>query len=333
VRAEVTSTDEFRWTPLTEIVVLGLEGRHVVRPVNAPPVADAAPDPRDLRTLAVLGADNTDLLRNLNVLIIGLGGVGSAVARLLAGYVGSLILVDPDTIESHNAPRLHYYAAGDEGTPKVAVARREILRAFPDRRVEAVAEPFPSEATIAALKDADFVFCCPDHNAVRYAVAREASRFLKPVVEAGCGGTRNDGRLTALGYHVRLQVPGGPCLACNGMDLRELEDPASTRMKRRISYLNDGGVVPGELMSLTTRAAADAVEVFLRYVTGYAGPPPRHLYFDALRLRALDATAAYQPQPECTLCGEDPDNLRGSGDALSEHQQIPAACGGVYAAV
>jgi hypothetical protein len=108
------------------------------------------------------------------------------------------------------------------------------------------------------------------------------------------------------------------------MDLREVEDPASTRLKRRIGYLNDGGVVPGELMSLTTRAAADAVEVFFRYVTGYAGPPPRHLYFDALRLRALDATAAYRPQPECTLCGEGPDNLRGSGDALAEHHQILA---------
>jgi hypothetical protein len=134
----------------------------------------------------------------------------------------------------------------------------------------------------------------------------------------------------ALGYHVRFQVPGAACLACNGLDLRELEDPASSELKRRIGYVRDGEAVGGELVPLTTRAAADAVDLCFRYVTGYAAPVPRHLYVDALRWETVDATGAYRPQPGCPLCGTEAEGLRGAGDALGEHQQIrPVPEGGL----
>jgi len=43
-----------------------------------------------------------------------------------------------------------------------------------------------------------------------------------------------------------------------------LEDPATTEEKKRRGYIEDGAEVAGELAPLTTRAAADAVDVFLR---------------------------------------------------------------------
>jgi hypothetical protein len=67
---------------------------------------------------------------------------------------------------------------------------------------------------------------------VRYGTAREAACHMTPLVSAvGCGGKRSGGVLHALGYQVRLQISGGPCLPCNGPDLRELEDPATTTYK------------------------------------------------------------------------------------------------------
>lgn len=80
-----------------------------------------------------------------------------------------------------------------------------------------------------------------------------------------------DGKLSSLGYHVRLQIPGGPCLVCNGLDTSRLEDPSTTETKRANNYVENGQEVAGELACLTTRAAADAVDVFLRYCTGYIG--------------------------------------------------------------
>jgi hypothetical protein len=104
-------------------------------------------------------------------------------------------------------------------------------------------------------------------------------------------------------------------------------------MKRRIGYLNDDRMVPGELVSLTTRAAADAVEVFFRYTTGYADPIPTHVYHDTLLFRTLDASIAYLPNPECPLCGKARDGLLAAGDETPADQQILACTGGDYAFV
>jgi molybdopterin/thiamine biosynthesis adenylyltransferase len=331
--AEHTVTDQIQWRPLDRIAVLGANGRRVIRPVNAPLGLARQGSPHEKRTLAVLGSDKVLLdLRSTSVAVIGLGGVGSAVTKLLAGHVDHLILIDPDVVEVHNAPRTHFYADGDCGQAKIAVAQREILRAFPKNRVQTVLGRFPCEETVEACKGADFLFCCPDHNAVRYSAAQLAARFMKPLIEVGCGGRRSNGRIDALGYHVRLQYPGGPCLACNGMNLRGLEDPSSTEMKHRLGYLEDGGAVPGELVSLTTRAACDAVEVFFRYITGYVVPLPRHLYYDALLFRSLDATEAYRSDPDCSLCGT-MNSLQAAGDQLPADQQILPSPGGEYAFV
>lgn len=316
VWGEVAEPGEGPGRPLQRIVIVGPAGRRVLRPCNAP----TEDHPRcvgrseDVRTHEVLGGVSTAVVRSLRVLVVGGGGVGSAVAAQLRGYVDDIALVDPDRVEIHNAPRLCQYRAGDEGRPKVQVLARHVVEGFPSVNVQVLDEAFPSTKSLELFKRADVVFCCPDHNAARYATAQAGARYLKPVIEVGCGGRRIDSRIGALGYHVRLQVPGGPCLVCNGLDLRALEDPETTAEKKRIGYLEDGTLVAGELMPLTTRAAADAVDVFFRVFTGYAGPAPGHLYFDALAFREVDATPGYASDPACPLCGTSEGSLYGSGD-------------------
>lgn len=223
------------------------------------------------------------------------------VVRLLAGIIGSLILVDPDHLEPHNAPRVWFAGERSRG-PKVAVAARALRRAFPTIKVVSCAEAFPSRKSTRLLEDADFLFVCPDHNAVRYAAARFAAERMTPLVEVGCGGRTDSNSLTALGYHARLQVPGGPCLACNGLDLSKLEDPSTTSSKRRAGYLDNSDNLAGELGCLTARAAADAVDLFLRYCTQYAGEPRMHIYGDTLNYKTLDLTNSYCPTVGCPIC-------------------------------
>lgn len=329
VWAEVAQHDAGRWTPIDRVVVLGPTLRQVVRPVNASRHVGDEVRLHDLRTAAVLGDESVASVRSLRVTVIGAGGLGSSVIAQLRAYVDNLSIIDPDVVELHNAPRLYHYVDGDAGVPKVQIHAREIRRAFPDCRVDTIRGTFPDDASLAAFKRADVIFCCPDHNAVRYAAATAGARFMKPVIEVGCGGKRLDGRISALGYHVRLQVPGQACLACNGLDLTQLEDPASSDMKRRAGYVDDGDLVAGELMSLTTRAAADAVDLFFRYTTGYAGIVPRHLYFDALSFQTLDVTDAYTPSAACTLCGSTDAVIGGAGDHLAPDQRVlPPTIGG-----
>ena len=287
------------YTLAVSAATFGRTGIEVVLPVNGRPSGSNAFQEMDRRTLECLGDSRLTKMRGLTVGLIGVGGVGSTVARLLAGVVGELILVDPDHLEPHNAPRVWFAGARSRGS-KVGAAKRALQRAFPELMVRSCAESFPSPKTTSLLSVVDFLFVCPDHNAVRFSASRFAAETLLPLIEVGCGGRLANGELSALGYHVRLQVPGGPCLPCNGLDLSKLEDPSTTAAKKSYGYIEDGDEVAGELAPLT---AADAVELFQRYCTGYGSSPPLHLYCDSLRMKVLDLTDSYSLQNNCPACG------------------------------
>ncbi len=209
VWAEVTGPGEIDWAPVRKIVVLGRRRRREVRPLNGAQYAGLRLRPAvDVRTAAVIGEEAAASVRGVRVVVIGAGGVGSAVIAQIRGYVDDITVIDPDVVELHNAPRLYHYADGDEGRPKAQMHARAIRRAFPTSSARAICAHFPDGDALDAFKRAGFVFCCPDHNAVRYVAAQLGARFLKPVVEVGCGGQATAGRITALGYHVRLQGPG-----------------------------------------------------------------------------------------------------------------------------
>lgn len=321
------------WVPLAEVLVLGRSARRSIRPVNTPGEESDAPCDLDKRTRTVVGARAAEL-RKSRTLVIGAGGVGAAVLTQLAGLVGRLDVVDPDTIEPHNLPRLFYAGESDVGSYKVQVAERALGSRLGRLEVRGHVGAFPDDVSKQWFGEADFVFCCPDHHAVRWAAASLASMNMKPLVEVGCGGRRGtSGTIDALGYHVRLQVPAGPCLACNGLDLARLEDPTSTETKKRAGYVDGDNTIRGELVTLTTRAAADAVETFVRYMTGYAGNAPGHLYFDALGSKAMDLSGGYQSDPGCSLCGEGEHCVRGIGDLPAEEHRILSPDGEVHHAV
>lgn len=92
-----------------------------------------------------------DYLRQLSILdpkniifpitVIGCGGIGSHAALMLAKLgCPNLILIDPDTIESHNLPN-QFFPLGSEGQYKVDVLAKEIKR-YSDCSVKTYQEKF-----------------------------------------------------------------------------------------------------------------------------------------------------------------------------------------------
>ena len=301
-------------TPVDEIQVAGRDRLIQIAAANAPHI-ETVDRPSLLRTREVVGDQGIRALQTSRVAVVGLGGTGSVAARLLAGAgVGELYCIDGDVIETHNGPRLWYYAAGTEGKQKAAVLCRSLRRAFTEIVAEAIAEPFPGRKAERALSSATMVLSCVDSRAIRYALACWCSRRYLPLVDVGCGGRREDGRLVALGWQARFQAPGSACLACLGLDTRNLEDPATTLLKRHAGYIEGGGEIGGELAVLTTRAAAEAVDIAVRYITGYAPGVPRVIFGDAMRFRTSDASAAYSAAPHCTICGAGLGSIAGTGE-------------------
>jgi molybdopterin/thiamine biosynthesis adenylyltransferase len=73
------------------------------------------------------GAESTARLRSQSVGLIGLGGIGSNVAMILAAAgVGTLVYADRDRVEIHNLTRQFLYEEADIGQWKVDAATRRL---------------------------------------------------------------------------------------------------------------------------------------------------------------------------------------------------------------
>jgi len=90
-----------------------------------------------IRTEMLLGAEALERLRHCTVAVFGIGGVGGyAVEALARSGIGSLILVDHDTISLSNLNRQLHATRNTVGRYKVDVAAERITQIDPSIRVQ-----------------------------------------------------------------------------------------------------------------------------------------------------------------------------------------------------
>ena len=88
------------------------------------------------RTEMLLGKAAMERLRNARVAVFGLGGVGGYVVEALArGGIGTLELIDSDTIGESNLNRQILALRSTLGLPKTEAARRRVLDINPQAKV------------------------------------------------------------------------------------------------------------------------------------------------------------------------------------------------------
>jgi molybdopterin/thiamine biosynthesis adenylyltransferase/rhodanese-related sulfurtransferase len=133
------------------------------------PVDPASPRFARQRILAGFGAEGQAALAGAHVLVIGAGGLGSAVLPLLAATgVGILTVVDDDTVAESNLHRQTLHTSADL-TRNKAVSAAETLRALgPDAEIRAVTQRFAPGATFDLLLDVDVLVDATDNPATRY---------------------------------------------------------------------------------------------------------------------------------------------------------------------
>lgn len=90
------------------------------------------------RTRFLLGDDAMQKLKNAHVAVFGLGGVGGYVTEALArSGIGTLTLVDHDTVSLSNLNRQLLATRDTVGQDKVSVAAKRVSAIDPDIRVNA----------------------------------------------------------------------------------------------------------------------------------------------------------------------------------------------------
>jgi sulfur-carrier protein adenylyltransferase/sulfurtransferase len=128
-------------------------------------------------------------LRDASVLVIGAGGLGSAVLQYLcAAGVGNLVIVDHDRVEESNLHRQPIYRMSDVGTAKARAAREALQASNPEVRVEAICERLTPLNVGRLVESVDLVVDAADSFAVTYVVSDECQRVDKPLISASVLG-------------------------------------------------------------------------------------------------------------------------------------------------
>jgi molybdopterin-synthase adenylyltransferase len=242
--------------------------------------------------LREVGGPGQAALKRARVLVVGAGGLGAPVLLYLAAAgVGTLGVIDDDTVSLSNLQRQVIHGTPDIGAPKVDSAAATIRRLNPHVAVELHNTRLVAGNALDLLGRYDLVADGSDNFGTRYLVSDACFFAGKPLVTAAMGTF--DGTLTTIRAHERA-ADGRPnptyrCL------FPEPPPPGTVPACAEAGVL---GALAGVLGSL---AALEAIREIVGFGEGLVG---RLLMVDARSLRF--ETLRYGWDPANPLSGEQP---------------------------
>ncbi|MPT34943.1 MAG: HesA/MoeB/ThiF family protein [Flavobacterium sp.] len=122
-------------------------------------------------------------LKNAKVLVIGAGGLGCPILQYLAtAGVGTLGIIDFDTVEMHNLHRQILYTEADINQPKAEIAAVVIRHLNPEISCLVFNKKLTAANAISILQDFDVIVDGCDNFATRYLVNDTCVALEKPLV-------------------------------------------------------------------------------------------------------------------------------------------------------
>ncbi len=139
--------------------------------------------------LPEVGPQGQTRLASASVLVVGAGGLGSAVLPALAGAgCGRIIAVDPDVVEETNLHRQTLYRMSDLGQPKADCAARALRALNPDCQPKAHVARLDPPLARQLVPQVDVVVDAADSFAVTYALSDICQAEGVPLISASVLG-------------------------------------------------------------------------------------------------------------------------------------------------
>lgn len=137
-----------------------------------------------VRSEMLFGKEKVELLHSKHVAVFGCGGVGSYTIEALArSGIGTLTIVDNDTISITNINRQLYALHSTVGLPKVQVASSRIKDINPDCNViEKNVFFLPETAAQFDFTKYDYIVDCIDTVTAKIALIENAKKSGKPII-------------------------------------------------------------------------------------------------------------------------------------------------------
>jgi len=235
--------------------------------------------------LKEVGHKGQEKLLNSKVLVAGTGGLGSpAIYYLAAVGIGTLGIVDFDTVGMSNLQRQILHFTDDLGKKKVDSAEEKLRRLNPGVNIIKYPVKLNADNLEEIVRQYDLVIDAVDNFPTRYLITDCCYLMNKPLVEGAVLGF--EGILTTI-------IPGqSPCYRCLY--------PVPPK-ERAIPARNENGIIGMVAGTIGSMQALEAVKVILGIGRTLSG---RLLTFDGLNadFRIIDL----KRRSNCSLCGERP---------------------------
>jgi adenylyltransferase/sulfurtransferase len=232
-----------------------------------------------------VGTEGQRRLKAAKVLMIGTGGLGSPLGLYLAAAgVGTLGLVDFDTVDETNLHRQVLYSAADVGRPKIQAALERLHGVNPHIELVPYETRLTSENALELFEPYDLVVDGTDNFPTRYLVNDACVLTGKPNVYGSI--FRFEGQVSV------FWGQQGPCYRCL------FPEPPPPGLVPSCAEGGVLGVLPGIIGALQ---ANEVVKLILGEGDPLIG---RLLLFDALRMRFRELKL--KKDPACPICSERP---------------------------
>ena len=239
--------------------------------------------------LPEIGEDGQGRLLRASVLVVGAGGLGSPLLLYLAAAgVGTLGVVDDDSVDLSNLQRQVVHDTSKIGVDKVASAKARLAEINPEVRVVTHRERITAARALDLIAPYDVVADGSDNFATRYVVNDACYLARKTLVSAAI--MRFDGQIST--YKAHLRRPGEdeshPCYRC--IFGAQPDNPKES--------CADVGVLASLPGMLGTFQATEVIKELLGIGESLSG---RLLLYDALAAGFHMVTL--KADPDCALCG------------------------------
>lgn len=233
--------------------------------------------------LPEIDATGQSRLANATVLIVGVGGLGSAASiYLTAAGVGHLILVDFDKVDLSNLQRQIVHTTADIGRLKVESARERLLALNPGVKLTLIDKMLDEADMLDLMSRADVVVDATDNFDTRFLLNRVSVQTRTPLVSAA-----------AIRFEAQVSVfnprqPDSPCYRCLYAEDNNVDTTCTAN-----------GVMAPLLGIIGSLQACEAMKLIMGIGTSLQG---KLLLLDVLNMDWHQAKLA--KDPECPVCSK-----------------------------
>ncbi len=162
--------------------------------------------------LQIVSKDGQEKLSNSEVVVIGLGALGGAIANnLVRAGVGKLRLVDRDVVELENLHRQVIYDESMLGEPKALAAAEFFQKVNPDINITPVVQDVNFSTIDKIIANSSIILDGTDNLETRFLINDLSVKKSIPWVYGGVVGTQG---MTMNILHLPGKKTIGPCFRC-----------------------------------------------------------------------------------------------------------------------